>query len=86
MVTADEAVEKVRTRLAERPHARQRMLHLFLAEQNALLVLLAADNDARRGELAALQVTDLQGRVLSISRASQDGVIGAVKEPSQRVG
>lgn len=79
VVTADEAVEKARARLAERPSARQRVLDLFLAEQNAVLVRLAADSGARRGELTALQVTDLQGRVLSISRASQDGVIGPVK-------
>jgi integrase len=79
IVTADEAVDKARARLAERPHARQRVLDLFLAEQNALLARLAADSGARRGELTALQTTDLQGRVLSISRASQDGIIGPVK-------
>lgn len=79
IVTADEAVDKARARLAERPHARQRVLDLFLAEQNALLVRLAADSGARRGELTALQTTDLQGRVLNISRASQDGIIGPVK-------
>jgi integrase len=78
-VAADEAVDKARARLAERPRARQRVLDVFLAEQNALLVRLAADSGARRGELTALQTSDLQGRVLSISRASQDGIIGPVK-------
>lgn len=79
VVTADEAVDKARARLAERPHVRRWVLELFLAEQNALLVRLAADSGARRGELTALQTTDLQGRVLSISRASQDGIIAPVK-------
>jgi integrase len=79
VVAADEAVDKARARLAERPRARQRVLDVFLAEQNALLVRLAADSGARRGELTALQTSDLQGRVLSISRASQDGIIGPVK-------
>lgn len=40
----------------------------FEAEQTELLVRLAADGDARRGELAALKVGDLDGRVLHICR------------------
>lgn len=77
--TADDAVDKARARLAEQPDFRQRVLDLFRAEQNALLVRLAADSGARRGELVALQTTDLEGRVLHICRASQDGIIGRVK-------
>lgn len=79
VVTADDAVDKARARLAERPSVRQRGLDLFHAEQNALLIRLAADSGARRGELTALHATDLQGRVLTICRSSQDGVIGPVK-------
>jgi integrase len=40
----------------------------FEAEQTELLVRLAADAGARRGELAALKVGDLDGRVLHICR------------------
>lgn len=41
---------------------------LFEAEQTELMVRLAADSGARRGELAALKVGDLGGRVLHICR------------------
>jgi integrase len=41
---------------------------LFEAEQTELLVRLAADSGARRGELAALKIGDLEGRVLHICR------------------
>jgi integrase len=44
-------------------------LRRFEAEQTELLVRLAADSGARRGELAALQVGDLDGRVLHICRS-----------------
>ena len=40
-----------------------------LAEQDLLVVRLAADSGARRGELAALQFADLDGRVLRIERS-----------------
>lgn len=41
---------------------------LFEAEQVELLVRLAADSGARRGELAALRLGDLEGRVLHTCR------------------
>jgi integrase len=41
---------------------------LFEAEQTELLVRLAANSGARRGELAALKIGDLEGRVLRICR------------------
>jgi integrase len=41
---------------------------VFEAEQVELLVRLAADSGARRGELAALRVGDLDGRVLHVCR------------------
>jgi integrase len=49
------------------------------AEQDLLLVRLAADSGARRGELAALQLTDLDGRMLHIERAMSAGVITTPK-------
>jgi integrase len=76
---ADEAVEKAEARLADDPEKWWRVLEVFRAEQNALLVRLAADSAARRGELVALQDTDLEGRTLWIVRASQDGIISPVK-------
>lgn len=79
ILTADTLVEKASARLAERPNDRSRVRARFRAEQDALAVRLAADVGARRGELVALQANDLAGRRLSISRASQDGVIGPVK-------
>src|SRR5205823_2626988 len=45
-----------------------RVLRVFEAEQTELLVRLAADSGARRGELAALKIGDLEGRVLHICR------------------
>ena len=79
ITTADDVVDKARARLAEQRDSQQRLLDLFRAEQNALLIRLAADSGARRGELTALQTTDLERRVLHIRRASQDGIIGPVK-------
>ena len=43
---------------------------LHKAEQVRLLTRLAADSGARRGELAALKFSDLDGRVLTLSEAS----------------
>lgn len=48
-------------------------------EQVLLLARLAADTGARRGELAALQVDDLDGDVLTISRATSNEVVGPTK-------
>ena len=45
------------------------------AELDLLMVRLAADSGARRGELAALRVDDLDGRVLRIERAVSGGEI-----------
>ncbi len=49
---------------------------LFVAEQNRLLVRLAADTGARRGELATLRLSDLDGRVLTIERNLSLEVLG----------
>lgn len=54
------------------------------AEQVLLLCRLAADTGARRGELAALQLGDLDGRVLTIERAASGEVIGPTKTKTVR--
>jgi integrase len=55
----------------------QKSLHK--AEQVRLLVRLAADSGARRGELAALKFSDLDGRVLTIERGVSGEQIGPTK-------
>ena len=54
-------------------------LRLHRAEQVLLLTRLAADSGARRGELAALQLTDLDGDVLTIARGTSNEVVGPTK-------
>jgi len=54
-------------------------LRLHHAEQVLLLTRLAADSGARRGELAALQLGDLDGDVLTIARATSNEVVGPTK-------
>ena len=57
---------------------------LFSAEQALLLVRVAADSGARRGELAVLRHGDVDGRVLSIQRGVSRGVIGSTKSNRAR--
>jgi len=57
---------------------------LYSAEQGLLLVRLAADSGARRGELAVLRLEDLQGRVLTIERGLSHGVLGSTKSSRTR--
>ena len=57
---------------------------LFSAEQGLLLVRLAADSGARRGELAVLRFGDLEGRVLTIERGVSRGVVGSTKSKRTR--
>jgi integrase len=55
-------------------------LHEFhKAEQVLLLVRLAAESGARRGELAALRFGDLDGRVLTIERGVSGEEVGPTK-------
>jgi integrase len=49
-----------------------------------LLLRLAADTGARRGELAALRLADLEGRVLTIARAASANIVGAIKTERTR--
>lgn len=57
---------------------------LHKAQKLRLLVRLAADSGARRGELAALQFGDLEGRVLSIERAVSAEQLGPTKTGRSR--
>ena len=68
--TADVLVACAVSRGAERRHK---------AEQIRLLVRLAADSGARRGELVALRFDDLDGRVLTIERGVSADVLGPTK-------
>lgn len=74
--TAEERLEKAladhdgRVRSSQRVHAAERCL---------LAVRLAADSGARRGELAALQLDDLDGQVLTIARGASMDQIGTTK-------
>ena len=52
---------------------------LHRAEQVLLPTRLAADSGARRGKLAALRLTDLDGDVLTIARATSSEVAGRTK-------
>jgi hypothetical protein len=56
----------------------------FAAEQDLLLVRLAADSGARRGELAVLRFADLDGRVLNLERSLSHGVLGSTKSGRSR--
>jgi integrase len=67
---ADALVASAESRDAERRHK---------AEQIRLLVRLAADSGARRGELMALRFDDLDGRVLAIERGVSADVLGPTK-------
>lgn len=49
------------------------------AEQSLLAARLAADSGARRGELGALQLGDLDGQVLTIARGASMDQIGTTK-------
>jgi len=57
---------------------------LFGAEQSLLLVRLAADCGARRGELAVLRLSDLDGRILTIERSLSAGVLGSTRSGRTR--
>ena len=57
------------------PAGRTGLVRHHRAELDLLMVRLAADSGARRGELAALRVDDLDGRVLRIERAMSGGEI-----------
>lgn len=78
------AASAARAALAGDPASRVLQRRAFRAEQDHLLVRLAADSGARRGELAALRHTDLDGRVLTIERGLSAGVLGSTKSSRSR--
>jgi len=65
---------------AEPPDAKRR----HKAEQIRLLVRLAADSGARRGELVSLRFDDLHGRVLTIERGVSADVLWPTKTGRSR--
>ncbi len=72
---ADALVASAEPRDAKRRHK---------AEQIRLLVRLAADSGARRGELVALRFDDLDGRMLAIERGVSADVLGPTKTGRNR--
>ena len=61
------------------PGRRDGLRQRHLAEQVALLVRLAAYTGARRGELAALRLDDLHGRVLHLDRGVSAEIVTSTK-------
>jgi integrase len=84
LAAAGEAVASAQDALMHRPGSAARAQRLFAAEQSLLLVRLAADSGARRGELAVLRLSDLDGRVLTIERSLSSGVLGPTKSRRTR--
>jgi integrase len=80
MLTVAEAdVHRLSAALAADPTSPRWRRLLFSAEQTLLLVRLAADSGARRGELAPIRYSDLDGRVLTIQRGVSRGVLASTK-------
>lgn len=82
--SAGDSVEMATHALEANPQLPGLQRRLFGAEQGLLLVRLAADSGARRGELAVLRFGDLEGRVLTIERGVSRGVIGSTKSERSR--
>jgi integrase len=70
--------------LADDPTSLRLRRLLFGAEQTLLIVRVAADSGARRGELAVLRYSDLERRVLTIQRGVSRGVLGSTKSNRSR--
>ena len=84
LVAAGDAVASAEEAFRRRPGSAACARRLFEAEQSLLLVRLAADSGARRGELAALRLSDLDGRVLTIERSLSAGVLGSTRSGRTR--
>lgn len=84
LATATAQVENASDELRANPSNGQLLEALFVAEQTRLLVRLAADTGARRGELAVLRFVDLDGRVLTIERNLSLEVLGPTKTSRSR--
>jgi len=79
LATATELVDVTEAGCEADPASRVCWEGLFVAEQTLLLVRLAVDSGARRGELATLRLSDLDGRVLTIERNLSAEVLGPTK-------
>jgi integrase len=84
LIAAGDAVGYAQGAFTRRPGSAACARRLFGAEQSLLLVRLAADCGARRGELAVLRLSDLDGRVLTIERSLSAGVLGPTKSGRTR--
>jgi integrase len=84
LTVAGRAVEQAAEDLEGASGNGQLLEALFVAEQTRLLVRLAADTGARRGEHAALRRGDLDGRVLTIERNLSLEVLGPTKTSRNR--
>ena len=73
--TSERITEKAEGALDGTPSS----LHALHKAEQVLLVRLAADSGARRGELVALCFSDLDGRVLTIERAASAEEVGPTK-------
>jgi integrase len=80
LAAADRDVDATRVFPVGDNHDRRR----HRAEQVRLLLRLTADTGARRGELAALHVTDLHDRLVHIDRGVSDEVITTTKTGRSR--
>ena len=84
LVAAGDAVAAAQDACRRLPGSAACARRLFAAEQSLPLVRLAADCGARRGELAVLRLSDLDGRVLTIERSLSAGVLGPTKSGRTR--
>jgi integrase len=84
LAVAADQVEMATENLAAAPENGRLIEALFVAEQTRLLIRLAADTGARRGELAVLRLADLDGRVLTIERGLSLEVLGTTKTNRNR--
>jgi integrase len=84
LAAAAEAVASAEEAFRRRPGSPARARCLFAAEQSLLLVRLAADSGARRGELAPLRLSDLDGRIFTIERGLSAGVLDPTKSGRTR--
>lgn len=78
------AEARVLESLANDNGRRSTLIGRHRAEQDLLLVRMAADSGARRGELTALRFDDLDQRVLTISRSVSGDVITTPKSGRAR--
>jgi integrase len=81
---AEARLADARHALDANPNSAQRKRSAFVAEQDLVLVRLAADSGARRGEQAVLRLGDLDRRVLTIERGLSRGVLGSTKSSRTR--